>query len=115
MPYEAAFRDRILEALSPCGQITGRAMFGGYGLFERDAIFGLLDGHTLYLKTDAASQPRYRQAGSRPFNPHDDPEDTLFYFAVPDDVIVDPARLSDWVRGAIRVGHATKRPRRGKQ
>ncbi len=110
--YDPAFRDRALALLSPVGEVTGRAMFGGYGFFERDAIFGLLDGDRLYFKVDAASKARYLEAGSRPFNPYDAPEDTLFYYAVPREVLDDPVLLEEWAQAAITVGHATKRARK---
>jgi DNA transformation protein and related proteins len=112
LPYDAALRDRVLEALAPLGEISGRAMFGGYGLFERGAIFGLLDAATLYFKVDAGSKARYVEAGSCAFNPYGDHEDTLFYYAVPPEVLDAPAVLEEWTREAVAVGHATKRPRR---
>lgn len=112
MAYDADFRDRVLETLTVFGEVYGRAMFGGYGLFEAGAIFGLIDGDTLYFKVDEGSKPRYVEAGSRPFNPYGDAEDTLFYYAVPEDVLAEPAVLERWWREAVRVGHETRRPKR---
>ena len=108
MPYDRDFRDRVLEALTAIGDVRGRALFGGFGLFEGDAIFGLIDGGTLYFKVDDASKPRYLAAGSRPFNPYGDPEERLFYYSVPTAVLGEPTVLEAWWREAVSVGHATR-------
>jgi DNA transformation protein and related proteins len=112
MAYDHELRDRLLDALASLGEVHGRAMFGGHGLFERGAIFGLLMDATAYFKVDDESKPRYLEAESQPFNPPNDPVGTLFYYAVPGEVLDDPARLDAWAREAIRVGHATLRPKR---
>ena len=109
--YNTELRDRVLQQLVQFGEVHGRAMFGGYGLFERGAIFGLINGDTLYFKVDDASKPQYVDAGSRPFNPYGDPEDTLFYYSVPDDLFADGERLLHWWKEAVRVGHRTRRRR----
>src|SRR5688500_2627302 len=112
MPYDRDFRDRVLEALAPIGDVQGRALFGGFGLFEGGAIFGLIDGRTLYFKVDDASKPRYLAAGSQPFNPYGEAEGRLFYYSVPGAVLGDPTALEVWWREAVAVGHATRRSRR---
>jgi len=109
MPYDREFRDRVLEALASVGDVQGRALFGGFGLFEGGAIFGLIDGGTLYFKTAATSRQRYVAAGSTPFNAYGEPEDRLSYYAVPAAVLENPVDLEDWWREAVNVGHATRR------
>jgi DNA transformation protein len=42
-------------------------MFGGYGIYHQDLMFGLVADNTLYLKTDAESAPYFSAVGSLPF------------------------------------------------
>ena len=115
MAYDHALRDRALEALAPLGEVHGRAMFGGYGIFEGDAMFALISEQTLYFKTDDASKERYLEAGSWPFNPYGDAEWTLKYYALPEGVLDDPAAVTEWGGEAVEIGHRTRRPRRARR
>ena len=52
MPVSSAFVDSVLGGLLPLGPVRVRAMFGGWGLFLDDAMFGLVAGERLYFKVD---------------------------------------------------------------
>ena len=39
-------------------------MFGGWGLFLDDAMFGLIAGDRLYFKVDDETEPRFAAAGA---------------------------------------------------
>jgi DNA transformation protein len=67
MPIPSALVDGVLGSLLPLGPIRARAMFGGWGLFLDDAMFGLIAGERLYFKVDAESQPRFAAAGAEAF------------------------------------------------
>ncbi len=64
MPASSAFVDGVLGTLLPLGPVRARAMFGGWGLFLDDAMFGLIARERLYFKVDAESQPRFAAAGA---------------------------------------------------
>ncbi len=66
-PASSAFVDGILGGLLPLGPIRARAMFGGWGLFLDDAMFGLISGGRLYFKVDAETEPRFAAAGAEAF------------------------------------------------
>ena len=53
----------LLDLLQPLGKVSARRMFGGYGLYLEDRMFGLVAEGTLYLKVDADSEGDYAQAG----------------------------------------------------
>ena len=57
----------MLGSLLPLGPIRARAMFGGWGLFLDDAMFGLIAGERLYFKVDDETEPRFAAAGAKPF------------------------------------------------
>jgi DNA transformation protein len=100
--------DRIIDRLSPLGEVTSRPLFGGHGLYWRGTIFGILYGGRLYLKVDEDSKGDYLARGMGPFRPNE--RQTLkSYYEAPPDVIADPEALVAWAGEAIRVGQATSR------
>ena len=58
----------MLGSLLPLGPIRARAMFGGWGLFLDDTMFGLVVGERLYFKVDDQTEPRFAAAGAEAFN-----------------------------------------------
>jgi DNA transformation protein len=51
----------------PLGEVVARRMFGGHGLYLDGAMFAIVSGGTLYLKTDATTRARFEAAGAAPF------------------------------------------------
>lgn len=107
MALDRGYVDEVMERLTPLGAVTGKAMFGGYGVWEDGDMFALVDsGSTLHFKVDDATRDRYADAGGTQFM-------TMPYWSVPTEVLDDDDRFVDWARDAIAVGHATaKRKRR---
>ncbi|CAN5855446.1 TfoX/Sxy family protein [soil metagenome] len=107
MALDRGYVDEVMKRLTPLGAITGKGMFGGYGIWEDGDMFALVDsGSTLHFKVDDATRDRYAGAGGSQFM-------TMPYWSVPAEVLEDEDRFSDWARHAIAVGHATaKRTRR---
>jgi DNA transformation protein len=51
--------DEVMARLAPLGAVTGRPMFGGYGIWEDGDMFALVDsGSTLHFKVDDATRDR---------------------------------------------------------
>ena len=67
MASSSAFIDGVLGNLVSLGPIRARAMFGGWGLFLDDAMFGLIAGERLYFKVDTETEPRFAAAGAKAF------------------------------------------------
>jgi DNA transformation protein len=61
------FKDRVLDQLGALGGITGRPMFGGYGIYWNETIFAILFGDRLYFKVDDQSKGDYVSRGMPPF------------------------------------------------
>lgn len=49
------------------GPVTIRRMFGGKGIMADGIMIALVAFETLYIKADAETEPRFREAGSVPF------------------------------------------------
>ncbi len=99
MPAEPGFYEDVMQMLTPLGDVTGRSMFGGYGVFESGRMFALISGATLYFKVDDTSRARYEDASSAQFNP-------MPYWEVPADVLESEPELEEWAREAITIAHA---------
>ena len=108
MPVPSAFKDRIMEELEPLGEVSARAMFGGYGVFEGGDMFALMAGSALFFKVDESNRAAYEEAGSPKYGP-------MPYFRVPDTILEDGGALEEWARLAISVGHATAKKATGKK
>ncbi|MDG3004473.1 TfoX/Sxy family protein [Paludisphaera mucosa] len=106
-PSQAWFVD-VLERLSPLGEVTSRAMFGGRGIYQRGRIFALAFRERLYFKVDVESEPEYLAAGMGPFRPSE--RQTLkSYYEVPQGVLGDPELLVSWAAEAIRAAQRSAR------
>jgi DNA transformation protein and related proteins len=114
MPLNSSYASYVMELLEPFGEITGRAMFGGFGVWERGVMFALLDSEsTLYFKVSAETEARYRQAGAKQFAPGMKGKDPtpMPYWSVPAEVLDDSEALEEWARAAIKTAHATAKPK----
>jgi DNA transformation protein len=101
-----SLKDHVLKELAVLGDITCRSMFGGYGLYWRETIFGIVFGDRLYFKVDEQSKGEYLDKGTGPFQPNE--RQTLkSYYEVPPGVLTDPEALLSWAREAIRAGQSS--------
>ena len=99
---EDSFKDFVLDQLREFSELECRAMFGGYGLYQDEAFFGIIFKGRLYFKTDEKSAVPYRELGMKPFRPNE--KQTLkSYYEVPVDIIEDRDRLAAWARESLQV------------
>ena len=100
-PKQDGFKDFVLDQLSGLPGLTCRAMFGGYGLYQQGAFFGIIHKGRLYFKTDRVTAPRYRERGMKPFNPS--PAQTLKnYYEVPVEILEASGNLTAWASQAAQ-------------
>ena len=94
------FKDFVLDQLGEMPELTGKAMFGGFGLYQRGIFFGIIHKGRLFFKTNDLTQPLYRAHGMHPFRPG--AKQTLRrYYEVPVDILEDPQELAAWARSAV--------------
>src|SRR4029453_268793 len=99
-PSTSTTEDRVLGQLSPLGDLTCRAMFGGHGLYRDGVIFAIVFRVRLYLKVDERSKADYLAKGMGPFRPNE--RQTLkSYYQVPPEVLADHEALLSWAGEAI--------------
>ena len=100
MPVSRGFQESVMERLESLGEISDRAMFGGYGIFYQGLMFALTSEDVLYLKVDKSNLEDYEKAGSHKL-PHG-----ISYWEVPPDVLEDVGTLEEWAGKSIDIAVA---------
>jgi DNA transformation protein len=95
------FKDFVLDQLADLRGVTARAMFGGYGLYQKAKFFGIIHKGRLYFKVTATTASSYKDRGMKPFRPNTKQTLKSFY-EVPVDVIEDPEALTSWAKQSIK-------------
>ncbi|MCB1170347.1 MAG: TfoX/Sxy family protein, partial [Leptospiraceae bacterium] len=108
------FVDYVEDLFSGLGQISARKMFGGYGIYQRQRMFGLIAYDRLYMKVDDALIPEFQKEGSEPFvyeSPGRKPVQ-MSYWSLPEDALESPALAQQWalksLEAAVRSATKTK-------
>lgn len=106
MAVSPEYRTWVVEQLKDAGAITGKSMFGGYGIYLDGAIFALIADDILYFKVDDSNRPDFEAAGMGPFRPFKDGSEVMQYYEVPADVLENRELLHEWAR---RAGEVSRR------
>jgi DNA transformation protein len=97
--------DLVLEKLAPLGSVTGKSMFGGFGVFHEGEMFGLISSDVLYLKADDSNRAEYEKRGSRQYKP-------MPYWNVPADVLEDNDELRAWAQKSVSIAHTAPKKKK---
>lgn len=112
---DRAFADHAVELLTALGPVRSRGMFGGFGIYLDDVMFGLVAHDRLYLKIDDETRERFREAGGEPFSYEGkDKPIEMSYWTPPDEAADDPEALLPWAELALEAARRAKarKPRR---
>ena len=103
--------DDLIDRLGPLGHVSGRAMFGGHGLYLDGTIVGIIIDELLYLKVDDANREDYLAAGATPFTYQGrDRPVTTSYWEAPADIFDDDDTLRRWIAAAHGAARRNQRP-----
>lgn len=104
----------VLDQLAPLGQVRARAMFGGWGLYCGERMFGLVAFDRLWLKVDGQSQARFASAGSEPFVYEGKGRPvTMSYWELPAEAIDEPEAMLAWGQLGLEAALRASPPARG--
>ena len=108
------FVDFLYEVFESFGPIRGRRMFGGYGIYYRDRMFGLVADDVLYLKADKESMPLFEEKGMTAFEyVKNGKAMQMSYFTAPEEIYDDPEQAREWAEhayaAALRSGKSPAR------
>jgi DNA transformation protein and related proteins len=115
----SALLDYLIDQLAPLGDVRGRRMFGGHGLYLGATMVAIIDDETLYLKVDAGNRAAFEAESMKPFTYVSRGQRiALSYWEAPAAVIEEPDQLQHWVReaaAAARRAQAAKVPARARK
>ncbi len=105
MPVDSDFTAFLEVVLAPLGHIVTRRMFGGAGMYCDGHFFAIVDGQSLYFKTDAASRVPYEEEGMRSFIYTTKKGEAALsnYMDVPDRLFDEPDEMRAWARASVVV------------
>ncbi len=91
-------------------EVSSRAMFGGYGIYQAGVFFGLIAEDQLYFKVDDSNRAQYEQAKSQPFIYYKGKQPmTMQYWLVPEEVLENKAELITWMNQSVQIAKRSKR------
>lgn len=101
MSAEADFIDYLVESLSPLGSVRAKRMFGGFGVFLDELMFGLVSKNVFYLKADDRNRSDFETRGFGPFTYlRKGKEYSMSYYEVPHEALDDAEQLCRWAQKA---------------
>ena len=93
----SAFVAHVTDLMAGWAAVSARPMFGGFGFFRDGRMLAIVIDDGLYLKADAATQPRFSAAGSQPFVYTSRTRSvTMSYWRAPEDCLESPAAMKTW-------------------
>jgi DNA transformation protein and related proteins len=93
----------LLELLEPLGPIKARPMFGGYGIYLDQLMFGIVVDDTFFLKADSKNRSQFESQGLQPFTyQKQGKEIKMSFYPAPADAMEDSELLCEWARASIQ-------------
>jgi DNA transformation protein len=95
--------EKLQDRLFGLGAIRLKKMFGGYGVFEEDTMFALVDSQgVIFFKADDTNVASFEDANSKKHA-------RMPYYQVPDAVLEDENTLLEWAQTSILVARKAKK------
>lgn len=86
----------VVALCAPLGDVAGKAMFGGFGVFCDGLMFALITREgDLYLKADDENRPAFEKAGLEKYG-------KMPYHQAPEGILGKWASLKPWAIGAFK-------------
>jgi DNA transformation protein len=103
------FVQYVLELLAPLKDVRARKMFGGYGIYRIDVMFGLVADDVLYLKVDQETIPGFEARGLGPFLYEKKGKIiAMSYYQIPEEAMDSSPDLCEWAHQAYGVALRAK-------
>ena len=108
-PITDPFVLHACELLAVLGPVTVKRMFGGYGLSVDGMNVAIIAWDTLFMKTNAQTEPQWVAAGGRCFEYSAKGKVVrLHYFTPPEEALESPALMAPWARLALQAAVAAR-------
>jgi DNA transformation protein and related proteins len=111
---EIKFKDYVVDLMQPLGDVSAKAMFGGFGVFLNGLMFALIAESVLYFKVDDETETVFQEKGLESFTYSK--KGKLFkmsYYEAPAETLEDIDEMKSWAtqayETALRV--SSKKPK----
>jgi DNA transformation protein len=106
----ASYACELLSGLGPC---VAKPMFGGWGISVDGMNVAIIAWDTLFLKTNAETEPQWLSAGGEPFMYEARGKRMkMNYFTPPAEALESPTLMLPWARLALQAAVAARKPSR---
>ena len=87
----------LVEKLHPIGDVSSKKMFGGFGIFHRGKMFGIVDSKgQVFLKANDAIKHHFEEINAPKHS-------RMPYYAIPKKVLDIPEELIIWASRSIEI------------
>ena len=101
----------LKEVFEEFGPIQPRRMFGGYGLFHKGLMFGLVADDVLYLKADDTAATFFEERGLDQFQYEKRGKMVkMSYYMAPEDIFDDQEKAKGWAARSYDAAIRSKKP-----
>ena len=98
---ESEFSNHVVDLMQLMGPVQVRAMFGGYGIFLGELMFGLIKDNSLYLKADKQTENDFIDKGLEPFTYIKKGKRLkMSYYQAPEETLEDSNEMITWANRA---------------
>ncbi|MGR3290501.1 MAG: TfoX/Sxy family protein [Paracoccaceae bacterium] len=114
MATDPGFLDHVTDLFADLGQLRSGRLFGGTSLYIDEAMFAVIFGDVLYMKTDAVLTEKYASAGSVAFE-YDTKTGARTInglMRLPDSALDDPDEALFWARLSLVPAQAAAKKKR---
>lgn len=113
MPARNPFLEFVEEQFSPLGEISSRAMFGGFCLYCNGIVFALVANNQVFLKADDINRPDFEARSLPAFHPFEDQDVVMHYYQAPAEIYEDVDAMRQWCGGAAAAGGRAQSRKKG--
>jgi DNA transformation protein len=100
----------LKEVFEQFGPIQPRRMFGGYGLFHKGLMFGLVADDVLYLKADDTASTYFIERKLDQFQYEKNGQAIkMSYFMAPEEIFDDPEEAKGWAARSYEAAVRSKK------
>jgi len=103
MPTDPGFLRHILDLFAELGPLHTGRMFGGTSIYQDDAMFAVIFGDAIYMKSDPDLGVAYTDAGATPFvyDTKTGARTIHGLMSLPDSALDDPEEALAWARRSL--------------
>ena len=103
MPVDPDLLEHVTDLFSGQGPIRLGHLFGGTSLYIDDAMFAVVFGETVFMKSDKITHPRFDEAGSVAFSyqTKNGEREIPGLMSLPESAMDDPDEAQDWLQTSL--------------